>query len=114
MPKYSAQRTADLAADSVARKRADAHLPPLPKDDGAESEKEACAMSAADSVKVDWPGTSPGRYILRYTSSQPDALPSAALKLIQDGSLKAFGVGSCFAASKTYPNGMYWMVLRFR
>ncbi len=114
MPKYSAERAADLAADSVARKRADAHLPPLAKDDGAESQREACAMSAADSLKVDLPGASPSRYILRYTSPQPDALPSDALKLIQDGSVKAFSVGSCFAASKTYPNGMYWMVLRFR
>jgi len=112
MPKYSAEKAADLLAKSVSRKRAEAHLPDLPKEDGAEARKEACAMSAADSLKT--PGSFSGRYLLRYTSSQPDVLPSAALKPLQDATVKTFSVGSCFAPSKSYPNGMYWVVLSFR
>ena len=114
MPKYSAKKAEDILADAVAQKRTESQLSPLSKENGAEAQKEACAMSAADSLKVAPPRASFGRYVLRYTSSQPDVLPPAAVKPIQDSSVQNFSVGSCFASSKTYPNGIYWMVLTFR
>jgi hypothetical protein len=59
------------------------------------------------------PRLSPGRYVVRYTTMQPQALPSTAAKPITDRKVQAYSVGACFARSSRYPNGVYWMMLVF-
>jgi uncharacterized protein YkwD len=110
LPAYSAQKAEDVLAGSVSRARADAHLSPLRREDGSAAQGDACVMSARDSVQAATPASA--RYLLRYTTTQPEVLPPTASQAISDTNLKSFAAGSCFARSKTYPNGIYWIVLR--
>ena len=113
LPAYSAEKAEDIIADSVARKRDQAHLPLLQRDGGAAAQKDACAMGAADSIKPGPESSHSARAILRYTSTQPEILPPGADEAIANSGLRTLSVGSCFVRTKTYPNGIYWIVLLF-
>ncbi|MBZ5722597.1 MAG: CAP domain-containing protein [Acidobacteriia bacterium] len=110
LPQFSAQTAQDLVAASVAQMRQQQALPTLQRDDGASAPAAACAMAKANSLN-----TTPlaARYLLRYTSMQPETLPSSAAKIIGDRSLRAFSVGACYASSASYPGGVYWVALLF-
>jgi hypothetical protein len=53
------------------------------------------------------------RFIVRYTTLEPQSLPSPAAKAIADPNLHAFAVGACFARNATYTGGAYWVMLVF-
>ena len=110
LPLYSAQRGQDLVAASVAQMRRQQALPPLLRDESTGAQAAACDMAKANSLS-----TAPlhARYLLRYTSMQLETLPSNAAKVMTDRSLHAFTVGTCYAASASYPNGVYWVILLF-
>ena len=113
LPSYSASQAEDAVAKSVQQARASAYLPALPPRGDPDVHAEACALAKADSLRPPKPAQ-PGeaRYILRYTSLQPENLPAAATKSLADRSVNAFAAGVCFARSATYPNGVYWVVLK--
>lgn len=112
LPTPSAHQAEDTMAKNVDANRKRANLAPLKRQEGSGAHKEACAMAQADSLKASTPQNfSAGRHILRYTSMEPNALPAAATAAIQDPSVNAYAIGTCFARSKTYPNGIYWVVL---
>jgi uncharacterized protein YkwD len=74
--------------------------------------KEACEMAATDSLKTPQSAFSTGpKHLIRYTTLQPGILPDSANQAIRESSLKAYTVGSCFSRSKSYPTGIYWVVL---
>jgi hypothetical protein len=52
-------------------------------------------------------------YTIRYTTMEPESLPSSANQAAADHNLRAYSVGSCYARTPNYPNGVYWMVLLF-
>jgi hypothetical protein len=68
----------------------------------------ACSMARADSLKT---AASRGSYFLRYTTAQPETLPAAAAKAIEDRAVRTFSVGTCYARTNSYPNGVYWVTL---
>ena len=71
-------------------------------------------MAAADSLKIPQSSlASESKRIVRYTTLQPGDLPAVVKTAIADNTLKAYTAGSCFARSKSYPNGIYWVVLVF-
>ena len=112
LPIYSGKEATKLLAEAIARTRRQAKLPPLDRHEDGSEQAEACRMSQTDSVKVSrsqYPVNS--RFVLHYTSMQPDALPAAAVKVVRDGSIHAFAAGACFARSRSYPGGAYWMVV---
>jgi hypothetical protein len=76
--------------------------------DSDAAEAAACSMARADSLKTAAPR---GSYILRYTTGQPETLPAAAAKAIGDRAMHAFSVGTCYARTASYPNGVYWVTL---
>ena len=78
--------------------------------DGAKAAASACAMAEADSLRAPAPTA---RVVLRYTTSQPQILPANASQVIKDRSVGSFAAGACFARSRTYPTGVYWVTLLF-
>jgi uncharacterized protein YkwD len=108
LPVYSPRQAGGLVSGSIARMRRDAHLPPLQWMDSDAAEAAACSMARADSLKTAAPR---GSYILRYTTAQPETLPATAAKAIEDRALHAFSVGTCYARTNSYPNGVYWVTL---
>lgn len=108
LPVYSPRQAGGLVSGAIARMRRDANLPALQWMDSNAAEVAACSMARADSLKTAAPR---GSYILRYTTAQPEALPDAATKAIEDRALHAFSVGTCYARTNSYPNGAYWVTL---
>jgi uncharacterized protein YkwD len=114
LPALSAQGAIDVIAQSVQKIRAHSKLPRLERKDGSAAQSEACTLAQANSLRVPAP-EQPGqvRYIVRYTSLDPQNLPSAAAKGSADPNLHAFAVGACFARNSTYSSGAYWVMLVF-
>jgi uncharacterized protein YkwD len=108
LPAYSPRQAGGLVSGSIARIRQEANLPQLQWMDSDAAEAAACSMARADSLKKPAPR---GAYILRYTTAQPEALPTAAAKAIEDRAVHTFSVGTCYARTNTYPNGAYWVTL---
>lgn len=107
----SVQRAEELVAESVEQLRAQAHMPRLSRVSNGSTQASACAMAQADSLSAAAPPN--GAYMLRYTSMQPDKLPSNISKVIAQRGLKTYSAGTCYARTQKYPNGAYWVVLIF-
>lgn len=110
LPIYSTQQADDFVAASVSQMRGRASLPVLRREDGSNAQASACAMAQANSLNTPHPA---GQYIVRYTSMQPESLPASASKAIADHNIRAFSVGTCYARTASYPNGVYWVTLLF-
>ncbi len=108
LPAYSPRQAGGVVSGSIARMRREANLPQLQWMDSDAAQAAACSMARADSLKTPAPR---GAYILRYTTAQPEALPAVAAKAIEDRAVHTFSVGTCYARTNTYPNGVYWVTL---
>jgi uncharacterized protein YkwD len=108
---YSVKRAQELVEQSVEQLRAQANMPRLRRVSNRNMEASACAMAQADSLSAAVP--SPGAYLLRYTSMQPETLPANISKVIAQRGLKTYSAGTCYARTQKYPNGAYWVVLVF-
>jgi uncharacterized protein YkwD len=113
-PTYSASASAEMIADAVSRVREQRKLPRLRllKTDAAQW--MACSMAESNSLKTPVsPDRKDSRYVLRYTSNHPEQLPSSSPRVIEDRDIRSFTVGSCYARTPSYPNGVYWVTLAF-
>jgi len=111
---YSTQTSLDLAAASVAQMRQQKRLSGLQRLNSGAAQAAACSMAQANSINTPMSREmARSRYLLRYTSNQPQSLPSSAPRAISDRSIRAFAVGSCYARTASYPNGVYWVALMF-
>jgi uncharacterized protein YkwD len=108
LPAYSPRQAGGVVSGTIARMRREANLPQLQWMDSDAAQASACSMARADSLKTAAPR---GAYILRYTTEQPEALPDAAAKAIEDRAVHTFSVGTCYARTNNYPNGVYWVTL---
>lgn len=114
LPNYSPQESERLITNSVTRLRSAMRLSGLQRLSNAAAEDTACAMAQQNSMKVPAPkGPAPIRYILKYTSLQPEALPANSESIVGDRSVRSFAVGACYARTPTYPSGTYWVTLLF-
>jgi len=114
LPTYSAQTSEDIVAASVSRIRSGANLSLLRRLDGSGAQAAACSMAGKNSLKTPLSHEiAQSHYLLRYTSDQPQTLPSSAGQAIGDREVHAFAVGSCYARTVSYPNGVYWITLLF-
>jgi uncharacterized protein YkwD len=107
----SIQKAEELVAESVEQLRSQAHMPRLARVSNGSTQASACAMAQADSLSAAVPPS--GAYTLRYTSMQPEQLPSNISKVIAQRGLKTYSAGTCYARTQKYPNGAYWVVLIF-
>ena len=108
LPNYSPRQASGLVSGSIARMRRDYNLPPLQWKDSDAAQDAACSMARTDSLK---PAAVRGTYILRYTPEQPEMLPAQAARAIEDRGVHTFSVGTCYARTNSYPNGVYWVTL---
>src|SRR5579864_9187944 len=108
LPAYSPRQAGGVVSGSIARIRQEANLPQLQWMDSDAAQAAACSMARADSLKTPAPR---GAYMLRYTTAQPEELPAVAAKAIEDRAVHIFSVGTCYARTNTYPNGVYWVTL---
>ena len=111
LPAYSVQRAQQLVSASVENLRSRARLPQLKEVSDSDLHSGACAMAKADSLTAASPP--PGAYMLRYTTMQPDSLPSEISKVISHRGLHTYSAGTCYARTRRYPTGAYWVVLEF-
>lgn len=114
LPGVTQQKAEDLLADSIRHMRGEKSLPTLERRESSYLQSGACAMGKNNSIHAA-AGEEPaqGRYVLRYTTAQPEAVPSQVRKAIEDPTVRAFSAGVCFARSGSYPNGIYWTLLVF-
>lgn len=110
-PAYSVKQAEELVSTSLEHVRTQVRMPRLQRIENRYAQNSACAMAQADSLN----GTQPpsGAYMLRYTSMQPEELPSNISKIIGQRGLRTYSAGTCYAKTKKYPNGAYWVVLVF-
>lgn len=108
---YSVKKAQELVEQSVEQLRAQTNMPRLSRVSNRNMEASACAMAQADSLSAAAPPV--GAYMLRYTSMQPQTLPSNISKVIAHRGLKTYSAGACYARTQRYPNGAYWVVLVF-
>jgi len=114
LPTYSAQTSEAIVAASVSRMRGAANLSLLRRLDGSAAQAAACAMARENSVNTPLSHEmAQSHYLLRYTSDQLQTLPSSASRAVGDREVRAFAVGSCYARTASYPNGVYWVALLF-
>jgi uncharacterized protein YkwD len=111
MATYSVQEAQELVSASVEKLREHAKMPQLKRVNDSDVQSGACAMAKADSLSATSPA--PGSYTLRYTSMQPDSLPAEISKVISHRGLRTYSAGTCYARTKRYPSGAYWVVLEF-
>lgn len=109
-PSYSAQASADQAAATLNRLRGQSGFALMQRLDSSDAQSSACAMAKAGSLDLAPPRA---HYVIRYTTTEPDALPTSASRAAADSTLRVYTIGSCYARSRTNPNGVYWMVLLF-
>jgi len=108
LPAYSPRQAGGLVSGSIAHLRRDENLPPLLWVDSDAAENAACSMARTDSLKT---VSARGSYVVRYTTEQPETLPDAAAKAIENRAVRTFSVGTCYARTSSYPNGVYWVTL---
>ena len=108
LPAYSPRQAGGLVSGSIAHLRRDENLPPLLWVDSDAAENAACSMARTDSLKT---VSAHGSYVVRYTTEQPETLPDAAAKAIENRAVRTFSVGTCYARTRSYPNGVYWVTL---
>jgi uncharacterized protein YkwD len=108
---YSVQQAQELVFATVEKLRSQAKMPQLRRVDDSDVQSNACAMAKADSLNAASPP--PGTYMLRYTSMQPESLPAEISKVISRRGLRTYSAGACYARTRRYPSGAYWVVLEF-
>ena len=110
LPRYSAATSEEMVATAVNRMRSQNGLSTLQRLDGGSAQAMACSMAQADSLSTPTPQA---RYVLRYTGTELQGLPSDAGRAVGSRAVGAFSVGACYARTARYPNGAYWVVLLF-
>jgi hypothetical protein len=114
LSRFASDKAGDLLAQSINHQREEKKLAFLERRESAYLQSGACAMGKNNSIHAPAGEEPPqGRYVLRYTTAQPDVVPSQARTAIEDRTVRAFSAGVCFARSSSYPNGIYWTLLVF-
>jgi uncharacterized protein YkwD len=114
VPSYSADQSENLVANAVEQLREQANLPSLQRVPGPILQSAACSMAQENRLSTRSVRDLADRYnVLTYTNVQPQNLPATANRIVADRHLRNFSVGTCFARSSSYPNGVYWVALIF-
>src|SRR5882672_578280 len=81
LPVYSSGQAEDLVAKTLSQLRDESNLPALQRRDSKTVQSEACSMGKQDLVRVSAaPRPAQGHFVVHYTTSLPQSLPSAASK----------------------------------
>jgi uncharacterized protein YkwD len=114
VPSYSPDQSEDVVANAVEQARRQLNLPPLQRVPGPLVQSAACSMAQENRLSTRATHDLADRFsVLSYTNAQPQVLPASANRFVGDRNLRNFSVGTCFARTKTYPEGVYWVTLIF-
>ena len=109
---YSATQAEEIIAEAVAQLRSEARLPALERRKVRELQNDSCSMARKDKLQPKELFEVPEvRHVFAYTATDPKDLPGVAEQSIKSPEAKGYAVGTCFAASQTYPGGTYWVAL---
>lgn len=108
----------NLVVDAVQQARAGGNLTPFKVVPLPQLRELACNMAKKDSLKV-MPvnpymkyNAAPSQiHNLAFTAGDPRNLPAGVKDVGSDPKLNSVSVGVCFATSKTYTDGTYWVAL---
>jgi uncharacterized protein YkwD len=114
MPTYPPQQAEDMVSAAIVQSRGPAKAAQAKRLQVGSLRDAACSMARRDKLDAHAvSGLGPLRYVLTFTSMQPDQLAPAAAKAISDVNLRSYAVGACYAHTPTYPNGAYWVTVAF-
>jgi len=112
MTSYSQRETGRLVGEAIGEERRNAGLSELALFAPPHLDEAACALAKEDHPNARLVAASyTNRKVITYTQSQPGVLPSAALRLLENPSLRQYAVGSCYARNDAYPTGIYWVAI---
>ena len=111
---YPVAEAENRVADAITRTRTNRGGPRLRRVQSGSLRKAACSMANHDHLNPKTVSALGGtHYVITYTNLQPELLPANIQKPIEDGNLRSFAVGACFAQSPSYPGGTYWVAVAF-
>jgi uncharacterized protein YkwD len=114
IPTYEARKAEDMVSSAIVQATGNAQPARFKRLELSSLRDAACSMAMSDKLNPKLVGgVSPLRYVLTYTSMQPDQLAPAAAKAIVDNNPRSYAVGACFAHTPTYPNGAYFVTVAF-
>jgi cysteine-rich secretory family protein len=112
VPSYSAQQTRQMVGRAINEIRSQSGLPQLRQVSSSGLDEAVCSMSKQNRVSARPLNVSyPSREIITYTQSRPEVLPQNAVRLLSNGGVSQFAIGTCYARAAQYPSGMYWVAI---
>jgi hypothetical protein len=109
---YSAAGVEAIVAGRVSELRGRAGLPALGRRYLPALRQDACTMAHHDRLDPPLALRQPGVHqAATFTSTEPQVLPAQATQIVRQPTAKSFAVGACFARTRKYPAGAYWVVL---
>jgi uncharacterized protein YkwD len=111
---YPVAEAENRVADAIARTRTSDGGPRLHRVESESLRKAACSMASHDRLNAKTVSGIGGlHYVITYTNLEPESLPANIERPLQDGHVRSFAVGACFAHSPSYPGGTYWVAVAF-
>ncbi|HLH07414.1 MAG TPA: CAP domain-containing protein [Terriglobales bacterium] len=102
------------AAKAFAELRQQEHMMPLGRLNMPQLRDSVCAMAQSGNMNNGQLMQTPGvRYVVTYSNSQPEVLPSDVQRIAAQPGLKRFAVGSCFVQNEKDPGGIFWTAMLF-
>jgi len=109
---YSASGVEEIVAGRVTELRGRASLPVLSRRFVPALHQDACSMAHHDKLDPRLALRTPEVHqAATFTSTEPQMLPPEAELIVRQRNAQAFAVGACFARTRKYPAGAYWVVL---
>jgi hypothetical protein len=113
MRTYSAEDAEGQVMKAVIADRERAKLPPLRRSAVDGLRDTACGMAQADSLQTSATSALSHKYnVVTYTSMDPAVF--SASKLAERPEIQEVSVAVCFARTRTYTGGAYWVIALFR
>lgn len=114
LPERSSGEAEEIIAAAWQRERSKANLPPATRIRVPQVRDMACGMARRGRLDTRAPlALAEVRSDVAFTQTEPEQLPSSALKMAHDPNIRRFAVGACFARNETYPAGTFWVVMTF-
>jgi uncharacterized protein YkwD len=111
LPSYS-EFEADAAAQQAIADFARSHGVPAPeRKTRTQLTRMACDMAKADKIDVQAARSVPGTTgAVAWTASDLRQLPAGLRSVLSQPVTSGYSLGACFAPSKSYPGGIYWLI----
>jgi uncharacterized protein YkwD len=112
VPDYSDQQADAVVQKTISQYAAAQGLPVPARKPQPTIHQMACDMALTDALDSGTPKSIAGVHqVVAWTASELEELPAGAKSLLSHPLSAGYSLGVCFAASVSYPGGIYWMVM---